>query len=243
MTQCPCNHPLNNQAYGKPGNDMRFLSLNSIKGVPFILTQKGKKTRIAADNILSQLNGSYDIIIESYNIETVIRLVANDMGISLIPASFARTYYTGQQVNYYMNAPLYINDPELRQRLLAEPDIYRTLCKAREMTAFITGIGSKSSLPLTNPAFRPYLSVRDTESVQDCVGSIMGYVLDVKGQIADLDLNRKVMAIPSEELMTVAHRIAVAYGRHKVHAIRLAVNNGFINELITDTDTALMLLD
>jgi len=142
---------------------------------------------------------------------------------------------------YYMNTPLYVNDAELRQRLLAEPDVYRTLCKAREMNAFITGIGSKSSLPLTNPAFRPYVSARDGELTEECIGSIMGYVLDTRGQIADLDLNRKVIAVPAEELMAVSHRIAVAYGRHKVLVIGLAVRNGFVNELITDTETALLL--
>ena len=62
-----------------------------------------------------------------------------------------------------------------------------------------------------------------------------------RGQIADLDLNRKVIAVPAEELMAVSHRIAVAYGRHKVLVIGLAVRNGFINELITDTETALLL--
>lgn len=143
----------------------------------------------------------------------------------------------------YLNAPLYVNDPELKQRLLAEPDLHRTFCKAREMSVFLTGIGSRSSLPLTNPALRPYLSRRDVEAAGDCVGSILGYVLDARGQVADLDLNRKVMALPPEDLMAVPHRIGVAYGRHKVAAIRLAVEGGFVNELVTDTDTALMLLD
>ncbi|MCI8742720.1 MAG: hypothetical protein HFG63_08840 [Lachnospiraceae bacterium] len=144
---------------------------------------------------------------------------------------------------YYLNAPLYVHDPSLRQGLLAEPDLYRTLCKAREMNVFLTGIGSRSSLPLANPAFRPYLSARDLAAADQCVGSILGYVLDSSGQTADLDLNQKVMALPPEELKAVPHRIAIAYGRHKVPVIRLAVTQGWVNELVTDMDTALMLLD
>lgn len=144
---------------------------------------------------------------------------------------------------YYMNAPLYINDPELKLRLLAEPDLYRTLCKAKDMTAFITGIGGFSSMPLSNPAFRPYLSARDIAETKNCMGSILGYILDSKGEIADVDLNQKVVTLPMEDLLNVPHRIAVAYGRHKVPIISLAVSHGYINELITDTDTALLLLD
>ncbi len=144
---------------------------------------------------------------------------------------------------YYMNVPLYINDPQLRLRLLAEPDLYRTFCKARDMTVFITGIGGTSSLPLSNPAFRPYLSARDIEKAKNCMGSILGYVLDVQGRIADIDLNQKVITLPMEDLLGVSHRIAVVYGRHKVPMIKLAIRQGYINELITDTDTALLLLD
>ncbi|MCI8743980.1 MAG: hypothetical protein HFG63_15420 [Lachnospiraceae bacterium] len=144
---------------------------------------------------------------------------------------------------YYINAPLYINDPEVRQRLFAEPDVYRTLCKAKDMTVFLTGVGSKSSLPLTNPLFRPYLSVRDRESAGNCMGSILGYVFNAEGHISDIDLNQKVVAVPMDDLLQVPHRIGMAYGRHKAASTRLVINNGFINELITDTDTALSLID
>lgn len=133
----PRNHLLNNQAYKKPGSDMPFLSLNSVKNTPFILTRKGKKTRIAADSILSQLNHDYDVMIESYNIETVIRLVANGMGISLVPSSFAHTYYTGQQVNYYQiddcNAPIWqwavIYHDTIDSLSRPSRELYRILCE------------------------------------------------------------------------------------------------------------------
>ena len=144
---------------------------------------------------------------------------------------------------YYMNVPLYINDPQLRLRLLAEPDLYRTFCKAKDMTVLITGVGGSSSLPLFNPSFRPYLSARDMAETKNCLGSILGYVLDSQGAIADIDLNQKVITLPMEDLFHVPHRIATSYGRHKVPIIKLAVNRGYINELITDTDTALLLLD
>lgn len=123
-----------------------------------------------------------------------------------------------------------------------EPDIYNTICKSRELSVILTGIGGKSSLPLLNPAFRPYITPGDAAKTNQCSGSIYGYVLDLDGQIADLELNRKLVSVPLENILQVPHRIAAAYGRHKADIIAKVIKNGFINELITDTDTAFTLL-
>lgn len=144
---------------------------------------------------------------------------------------------------HYFNTPLYINNPDLKSGILAEPDLYNTLCKAKELSVVLTGIGGRSSLPLTNPVFRPYLTQRDIDATENCCGSIFGYVLDKSGQIADIDLNKKLMAVPIDDILRTPHRIAVMSGRHKVDITALAIKNQFINEIITDTDTALNLLE
>ncbi|MCD8122883.1 MAG: LysR family transcriptional regulator [Clostridiales bacterium] len=97
----PKDHPVNQLAYKKDGADIPFLSLEALNGQDIILTDHSKKTRLAADRILKQTESTYNIKLEFHNIETVIRLVANGMGISLIPDSFSKTYLTGGAVNYY----------------------------------------------------------------------------------------------------------------------------------------------
>lgn len=144
---------------------------------------------------------------------------------------------------YYLNTPLYIMDPGLRTCLMDEPDIARTLQKAKDLSVVITGLGGKSSLPLINPVFRAYLTERDREAASRCIGSIYGYVLDQDGAIAELDLNRKLSAVPLEDILRASHRIAVVYGRHKADITAKAIQNHYINEVITDTETALTLLE
>lgn len=144
---------------------------------------------------------------------------------------------------HYLNTPLYINNLELKGGLLAEPDILGTLCKAKELSAVLTGIGGRSSLPLVNPAFRPYITTADTAAANTCPGSIYGYVLDKNGWIADIDLNKKLLAIPMEDIMKAPHRIAMVYGRHKAEITTQVMQSGYINELITDADTALTILE
>ena len=144
---------------------------------------------------------------------------------------------------YYLNTPLYIKNLALKEQLMLEPDISRTLQKAKTLTAVITGLGGKSSLPLVNPAFRSYLTEHDRKAADDCIGSIYGYVLNQQGMIADIDLNRKLSAVPLDDILRTPHRIAVVYGRHKANITAKAIQNHYINEVITDTKTALTLLE
>ena len=144
---------------------------------------------------------------------------------------------------YFLNMPLYVNNPELRMQMMKEPDILHTLYKAREMSVVLTGIGSKSSLPLINPKFRPYITNADTLAAEECIGSIYGLVLDKTGHVADIDLNKKLIAVPLDDILSAQHRIAIASGRHKTEVVSKAMKNGYVNEIVTNTETALRLID
>lgn len=144
---------------------------------------------------------------------------------------------------YFLNMPLYVNNPDLRQQMMTEPDILQTLYKAKEMSVVITGIGSRSSLPLSNPKFRPYLTNSDIQASDDCIGSIYGLVLDRNGKIADIALNSKLIAVPIDDILSVNHRVAAVVGRHKIEVTSKAMKNAYVNEIITNTETALRLLD
>lgn len=144
---------------------------------------------------------------------------------------------------HYIDAPLYVRSAEFKQELMDEPVIQNTLKKAESMTAVITGIGSLSSLPVSQPVFAPYVSASDLERMNDYLGSIYGYILDNRGRITDIEMNRKVVAAPIETILNIPHRFAVVYGRHKAEVTYHALRNRLVNEILTDTDTALNLLE
>lgn len=144
---------------------------------------------------------------------------------------------------YYLDMPIYVKNEEVRNGLCAEPLIKETLDMAKNMDMIISGIGGKSSLPLKNPAIRPYLTKRDEEEAETCLGSLYGFVLDKNGRVADIDLNRKLVSAPLEDMMKTPHRLVVAYGRHKTEILRKTAMNGLYNELLTDSETAIHLLE
>ncbi len=144
---------------------------------------------------------------------------------------------------YYLDMPIYVQDEAVRQGLCTEPLIRETLDRSKDMDLIISGIGGTSSLPLRNPELRPYLTKKDEEAAETCLGSLYGFVLDEKGQVADIDLNRKLVSAPLTDIMKTSHRLVVACGRHKTEILKKTARNGLYNELLTDSETAIHLLE
>lgn len=151
------------------------------------------------------------------------------------------TMYNGSY--YYLDAPLYVSNPALLEALYEEPVIKNTLQKTKEMDIVLSGIGGLSSIPLQNPFVQPYLTESDKSKIGDCIGSLYGYVLDKDGEIAKMDLNEKLICASLPDILTTPHRLVVACGRHKTEIIAKALKHRLFNELLTDNDTAMHLIE
>lgn len=209
----------------------KLLSPNSVIGITWgktIQTAISQLSQVAHNPISAvQLTGYFPITNPVIGSRRLVRTVA--------------AAYFGS--SYFLNTPLYLNNPALKEELIKEPDICNTLCQAKKLDVTLTGIGGSSSLPLMNPIFHAYLTDSDRTSASSCAGSIYGYVLDKDGQIANIDLNRKLMAVPIEDIMNAEHRIGIVNGRHKTTVTSLVLRHKYINELITDNETAHALLE
>ncbi len=89
-----------------------------------------------------------------------------------------------------------------------------------------------------------YLSKSDYDMLKekDCIGDVVMRFINMEGKIVDPEFNKRVMSIPFEDYLRTELRVAVAYGEEKVKPIIGAINGDLINVLITDTDTAKLLL-
>lgn len=97
----PRESPLNQYAFLKEGVDRPLFDIQKLADQSFVLTKPVNKTRMAQDRVLKHIKGRYHIEMESKNIDTVMRFVVADMGVSIIPAIYAKIYDTGKEVNYY----------------------------------------------------------------------------------------------------------------------------------------------
>ena len=83
---------------------------------------------------------------------------------------------------------------------------------------------------------------------EEAVGCIIWDFFDKNGEVVESDLHERVVAIRLQQLREIAlspHKraIAIAGGKHKVEAIRAAMFGGFMDTLITDTETAEKLVE
>lgn len=98
----PATSPLNKKAYGKENHHGQlYLDMDDLKEEEFIMTNTAKTTRRSADMVFNQLSYTPCINMEFKNIETVLRLVANGLGVSIVPSIYTKTYNTGHDINYY----------------------------------------------------------------------------------------------------------------------------------------------
>ncbi len=151
------------------------------------------------------------------------------------------TAYSGN--SYYLNSPLYINSKEVRDGFLEEPIIKETLEKAKKLDFVLSGIGSKTRLPTSNPLLKAYVEESDLKLSDKFIGSLYGYILDKNGLVADTSLNKKLVGVPMEDILRAKHRMVVAFGRHKADVLEKAAKAGMYNELLIDSETAVYLLE
>ncbi|MCI5952529.1 MAG: sugar-binding transcriptional regulator [Anaerostipes sp.] len=146
-------------------------------------------------------------------------------------------------INYSLPAPMYVKNPELYNLLIQEPEISITLKKATQCQVALIGIG----LPNEDSA----IGCLDEEKAQMLrelkkeggVGEILGRVFDQNGQTIHSDFDQKIIGLSLEDLQKIPTRVGIAYGTKKIEAIKVALQSGLINVLITDHLTAQELLN
>lgn len=144
---------------------------------------------------------------------------------------------------HVIQAPLVVRNRAVRDSLLEEPDIRRTLRLAAGLDIALVGIGS--SYPEASALVRSgHLSREQSAALlrRGAVGNILGRQLDIHGRLCDVPLNGRIVGLQPEKLRKIPLVVGVAAGAPKAEAILGAVRGGFINALVTDESAAQAIL-
>ena len=74
------------------------------------------------------------------------------------------------------------------------------------------------------------------------MGDLLSHFIDKDGNPVESGLDNRLLSTPLEELKKMNNVIGVAGGRHKAEAIHAALRGKYLDILITDEETAAMLL-
>ncbi len=148
----------------------------------------------------------------------------------------------GQAV--FLPAPGVVASAEMRQLYLQDPYVAATIEKFRKITLCLVGIGSVEPSDMLASSGNVF-SDEELDSLRQkgAVGDICMRFFDADGCPIQNGLNERVIGLELEQLHRIKRCVGVAGGKRKIAAIRGAMRGGYINVLITDIQTAKVLLE
>ncbi|MFV0364607.1 MAG: sugar-binding transcriptional regulator [Suipraeoptans sp.] len=138
-------------------------------------------------------------------------------------------------VSHAVHAPLIVHTKVLRDLLLEEPANKRHFQELTSLDIAILGLGeSDTILPVQSDSWHDFSSDRAKLKMNDLSGDICGSFINSDGNICDLDIADRTIAIPLPMLKRIPDCIAVAMGRRKKNIAKAAIKGGYVNVLIVD---------
>ncbi|MBW9153037.1 sugar-binding transcriptional regulator [Clostridium estertheticum] len=161
-------------------------------------------------------------------------------GIDLVK-QFAKIY--GGKYHYLL-APLFVEDKDMKDKLIRDPYISDTLSLAKRATVILTSVGSIDST-ISNTAWSKYIDSYTQYSLQSsgAVGHIGGRYYDINGKQIESELNNTIIGIDLIDFYNAPDVICVAGSKEKSKAILGAIRGNYIKTLIIDDTAALKILE
>jgi deoxyribonucleoside regulator len=140
-------------------------------------------------------------------------------------------------------APSLVSSPELRQSLISEPAVADALERARRCDIVLQSVGTVDETAILYVEDR--ITLQDVHSLQasGAVGDALGHYFDANGDPVSTFLDDRVIGLGLDDLKRIPWSVVVAGGHEKQQVIQAALQGGYFNVLITDTDTAAYLLN
>ncbi len=168
---------------------------------------------------VTQLMGSLSSVSTSVSAEEVGRNLAKNLNAQFVP----------------FLAPVVVSNSKVRDSLLEEESISKTLQLARGAHVALVGIGSvgSSSSEMVFSEFKTSKSEREALS-QDYAGDIAARFYKRDGSSLSSKLDNRVIGLTLDEIRAIPRVIGVAVGAEKVLGVVGAARSGLIDTLILD---------
>lgn len=138
----------------------------------------------------------------------------------------------------FLHSPCFLDTEEACVTLKSQNQIRETLNLAYQADLILLGIGTIDVDPHYSSLYRSgFLSKEEILDIQGKggVSNFCGVIIDEKGEIMDIGINRRVIAIDLHELKKHKRKIVgIASGGRKTEAIRAVLTGGWLDVLIAD---------
>jgi DNA-binding transcriptional regulator LsrR (DeoR family) len=142
----------------------------------------------------------------------------------------------------FINAPTFVSNTDLKQRLTAEPSIKNILDRARKSDIILQSVG-----PVDNSALlyvHGFITQKELDNLKTkgAVGDALGHYYDAQGNHVPSLSDDLVISLDLSDLKNVPWSVLIAAGKEKITAIDAALKGNWFNVLITDSKSGKALL-
>ena len=174
------------------------------------------------------------------NREESLNVVSLTGGVSYYLPTVGTTAYSMRL--FLTPSPLVVSSRQVRDALLDEKSLQdvSTMTEYADMSVVGIGAAVEGATVLRNGILNEgELAVL---KMQGAVGDILNHFVDKDGNLIQTEIEDRVISTDLDKLRQLKNVVGVAGGKDKVTAIKAVLNGGYLNVLITDSDTAANLL-
>lgn len=174
------------------------------------------------------------------NREESLNVVSLTGGVSYYLPSVGTTAYSMHL--FLTPSPLVVSSRQVRDALLDEKSLQdvSTMTEYADMSVVGIGAAVEGATVLRNGILNEgELTVL---KMQGAVGDVLNHFMDKDGNLIQTEIEDRVISTDLDKLRQIKNVVGVAGGKDKVSAIKAVLNGGYLNVLITDSDTAAELL-
>lgn len=174
------------------------------------------------------------------NREESLNVVSLTGGVSYYLPTVGTTAYSMHL--FLTPSPLVVSSCQVRDALLDEKSLQdvSTMTEYADMSVVGIGAAVEGATVLRNGILNEgELTVL---KMQGAVGDVLNHFMDKDGNLIQTEIEDRVISTDLDKLRQLKNVVGVAGGKDKVTAIKAVLNGGYLNVLITDSDTAAELL-
>ena len=174
------------------------------------------------------------------NREESLNVVSLTGGVSYYLPSVGTTAYSMHL--FLTPSPLVVSSRQVRDALLDEKSLQDVSTMTEYADMSVVGIGAAvegATVLRTGILNEGELTVL---KMQGAVGDVLNHFMDKDGNLIQTEIEDRVISTDLDKLRQLKNVVGVAGGKDKVMAIKAVLNGGYLNVLITDSDTAAELL-
>lgn len=180
------------------------------------------------DTRVIQLVGVLGSTRHSYSAQTLVERLADKLG--------------GEGT--YLYSPFIVENERTASSLLEDPAVDRSITQGEESDIALVGIGT--TMPAFCSLYRGnHISEQELAGIRadDAVGDVCAIYYSIKGELAKTDFHHRRIGVSPDGLRKIPLRLGVGGSIEKAEAILGAICGGFINALVTDSLTAVRILE